>query len=91
MLTEKRGDFHKKTEIPIFMYTRQPEEWIKPMLLFIHGGAFIAGSTKVVENFCKLIAEMSGAVSCRCDYRLATEHYFRQGFMTVMTPWFTQH
>ena len=61
------------------------------MLLFIHGGAFIAGSTKVVENFCKLIAEMSGAVVAGVDYRLAPEHYFRQGFMTVMTPWFTPY
>lgn len=51
----------------------------KPMLLFIHGGAFIAGQTSVVENFCRLVAKLSDAVVVGVDYRLSPEHYFPVG------------
>lgn len=48
----------------------------KPMMLFIHGGAFIAGHTAVVENFCKLVAKLADSVVVGVDYRLSPEHRF---------------
>lgn len=48
----------------------------KPMMLFVHGGAFIAGHTAVVENFCRLVAKLADIVVVGVDYRLSPEHYF---------------
>lgn len=79
VLTEKKVISTRNGDTDIYVYTPAGGMDKKPMLLFIHGGAFIAGSTKVVENFCKLIAEMSGAVVVGVDYRLAPEHYFPAG------------
>ncbi len=52
---------------------------VKPMLLYIHGGAFIAGSTEEEADFCKLIAEEADAILVGVDYRLAPEHLFPIG------------
>lgn len=51
----------------------------KPMMLFIHGGAFIAGQTSVVENFCRLVAKLADTVVVGVDYRLSPENYFPVG------------
>lgn len=51
----------------------------KPAMLFFHGGAFIAGSTRVVENFCRLLAELADMTVIGVEYRLAPEHPFPAG------------
>lgn len=48
--------------------------------VYIHGGAWIGGSVYTVENFCKLLAELSGAVVFNVDYSLAPEKPFPNGF-----------
>lgn len=52
---------------------------IKPAFIFIHGGGFFAGSTDVVGNACKYLAQKSGAKVFSVDYRLAPEHKFPLG------------
>lgn len=79
VVTKKQVIPTRNGDTYIYVYTPVGGMDKKPLLLFIHGGAFIAGSTKVVENFCKLIAEMAGAVVVGVDYRLAPEHYFPAG------------
>lgn len=64
---------------PITIYTPEGGKEIKPAMLYIHGGAFIAGSTKAVENFCKLLAEVCDMVIVGVDYRLAPENQFPAG------------
>lgn len=51
----------------------------KPVLIFFHGGGWIGGSTYVVENFCKLIAEKANCVVFNVDYSLAPEKPFPNG------------
>ena len=52
----------------------------KPALVFFHGGGWIGGTTYVVENFCKLIAEKANCVVFNVDYSLAPEKPFPNGF-----------
>ncbi|MBE6052443.1 MAG: alpha/beta hydrolase [Clostridium sartagoforme] len=51
-----------------------------PALVFFHGGGWIGGTTYVVENFCKLIAEKANCVVFNVDYSLAPEKPFPNGF-----------
>lgn len=62
-------------------YPRLMENKInKPALVFFHGGGWIGGTTYVVENFCKLIAEKANCVVFNIDYSLAPEKPFPNGF-----------
>lgn len=62
-------------------YPRRSEKNGKrPALIFFHGGGWIGGSVYVVENFCKLIAELADAVVFNVDYSLAPEKPFPNGF-----------
>ena len=53
----------------------------RPVAVYFHGGAFFGGTTRVVENSCKLLAERSGALVVSVDYALAPEHRFPEGLM----------
>lgn len=48
-------------------------------LVFFHGGGWIGGTTYVVENFCKLIAERADCVVFNIDYSLAPEKPYPNG------------
>lgn len=65
--------------IPVRLYSPKEGENL-PALVFFHGGGFIGGSLKTVENPCKAIAEKANAVVISVDYRLAPEHPFPIGF-----------
>lgn len=58
-------------------------EWLRPrerataadgVLLFIHGGGFIAGSPRTHRSFTAWLAQASGVPVFSLDYRLAPEH-----------------
>lgn len=48
-------------------------------LIFFHGGGFVGGTTYVVENYCKLIAERINGIVFNIDYSLAPEYKFPCG------------
>jgi acetyl esterase/lipase len=64
--------------IPIRIYSPGKAERM-PAVVFFHGGGFIGGSVKAVENPCKALAEKAGAVVVSVDYRLAPEYPFPTG------------
>ena len=66
-------------DTPVYLYRPAGGRDIKPVMVFFHGGAFIEGSTKTVENFCKILAELSDMLLVCVDYRLAPEHPFPEG------------
>lgn len=45
----------------------------RPIVLFIHGGGWIAGSLEIVDSFCRSLAGLSGCIVVSIDYRLAPE------------------
>jgi acetyl esterase/lipase len=48
----------------------------KPVLVFYHGGGFVAGNPDSVDPLCRALAEDLGAIVVSVDYRLAPEHPF---------------
>lgn len=64
-------------KINVFVY--QPDDQqgrIRPGILHMHGGGFVAGSADMNEGFCKKMAYDLNAVVVSVDYRLATEAPF---------------
>lgn len=50
-----------------------------PVVLYLHGGGFIAGSVQYYRNQCRLLAQESGAVVVFPEYRLAPENPYPAG------------
>ena len=78
VLPTKHGD------VPVKIYS--PEAAAKgisglPAVIYIHGGAFYGGTVEVVENSCRLLADLASAVVISVDYGLAPEHKFPEGLM----------
>lgn len=45
-----------------------------PVVVFYHGGGFVAGSVEAVDPLCGHLAEELGSIVVAVDYRLAPEH-----------------
>jgi acetyl esterase len=45
-----------------------------PLLVWFHGGGWVAGSIDTVDPFCRLFAHQAGVHILSVDYRLAPEH-----------------
>ena len=66
-------------KIPITFF-RIPNKEKQSATVFIHGGGYIGGSTLVLQNQCRFLAEQSGATVISIDYRLAPEAPFPAAF-----------
>ncbi|HTG70482.1 MAG TPA: alpha/beta hydrolase [Candidatus Udaeobacter sp.] len=64
--------------IPVRIYSPETDGE-RPCIVFFHGGGFIGGGLKTVENPCKALAEKADAVVVSVDYRLAPEHAYPAG------------
>jgi acetyl esterase len=76
--TEERAIPGTDLPIPVRIYSPGKSARM-PAVVFFHGGAFIGGTVKAVENPCKALAEKAGAVVVSVDYRLAPECPFPAG------------
>ncbi|ATO20162.1 esterase [Acinetobacter sp. LoGeW2-3] len=47
-----------------------------PVLVYYHGGGFVAGNLEVADETCHVLAEMNQHIVVSVDYRLAPEHPF---------------
>lgn len=59
------------------LYRRaESADTIEPVLLFFHGGGYIACSVESHERLCCRLARLAGCAILSVDYRLAPEHVF---------------
>jgi len=86
-LTTSAGD------VPVCIYTPDSTQGNLALVVYIHGGAFIGGTTGVVENACKLTAERSEAVVISVSYALAPENQFPCGLeqCNQVVQWAFEH
>ncbi|MFT4880626.1 MAG: acetyl esterase [Salinirussus sp.] len=50
-----------------------------PVLVYYHGGGFIAGSLDTHDNICAALTNRAGCLTVSVDYRLSPEHPFPAG------------
>ncbi len=67
-------------DVPVLVYSPEALK-DRAIVIYIHGGGFLGGTTRVVENACKLLADRAEAVVISVDYALAPEHPFPEGLM----------
>jgi len=61
--------------IPIRVYTPKGDGPF-PLLVFIHGGGFLAGNLETHDNACRYLCNRTPCCVVAVDYRLAPEHKF---------------
>jgi acetyl esterase len=61
--------------IPVRIYTPRGRGPLA-LLVYFHGGGWIAGDIRVYDTLCRALANASGCVVASVDYRLAPEHPF---------------
>lgn len=68
-------------DVPVRIYTpHSVGPAPSPVIVYFHGGAWIAGSLGTHDGTCRHLADMSGCKLVSVDYRLAPEHKFPVGF-----------
>ena len=60
--------------IPLRWYTPSGTKGGTPVLVFIHGGGWVQGSTRMYDPICSHLAAELGIVVVSLDYRMAPEH-----------------
>ncbi|WP_025291678.1 alpha/beta hydrolase [Sphingomonas sanxanigenens] len=63
--------------VPVRLYRRtEAGDAPEPVLLFLHGGGYIACSIDSHERLCSRLARLAGCTIVSVEYRLAPEHVF---------------
>jgi acetyl esterase len=63
-------------ELPARLYTPEEAAGPGPLVVYYHGGGWVAGDLDTHEEPCRVLARSSGARVLSVDYRLAPEHPF---------------
>lgn len=63
------------TSLPLRVYTPNTQG-PRPVVLYFHGGGFVAGDLDVVDEPARAVANATGATVVTAAYRLAPEHAF---------------
>lgn len=69
--------------INTFFYWPRDIEGKMPVILYVHGGAFMTGDHTQYENQCKLLSEKARALVVFPEYRLAPENPFPAGLNDI--------
>ena len=56
------------------LYTPSHGAGPRPVLVYMHGGGWVAGSVATHDPFCRLLSEAAGVIVLSVEYRLAPEH-----------------
>lgn len=83
-ITEEKIDVKKEKisigerTVQVYIYTpvNQYQKGERSVCIFCHGGSWVSGSSKVVENAMLLLAERADCIVFNVDYDLAPEYQF---------------
>ncbi|WP_315080730.1 alpha/beta hydrolase [uncultured Clostridium sp.] len=69
-------------KIPVRIYTPEDGQ-ILPIIIYSHGGSWIAGNLDTHDNVCRKLSQNTKAIVLSVDYRLAPENPFPVGLNDV--------
>jgi acetyl esterase len=80
-------------EIAVRVYTPPAVEGPLPVVVFFHGGGWVACTLETHDPICRALAKETGSVVVSVDYRLAPEHKFPAGVEDCLaaTEWTLSH
>lgn len=70
-----RGDLPVGEGVTVRVY-RPDVATPTPVVVFVHGGAWVSGTLDAYDNICESMVELAGCVVVSVGYRLAPEHPF---------------
>jgi acetyl esterase len=75
------------------LYTPPSPEGRLPMLLYLHGGGWVAGSVATHDPFCRLLSGAAEVIITSIEYRTAPEHPYPAAVDDTLTAvqWADQH
>ncbi|GGF47379.1 carboxylesterase NlhH [Azorhizobium oxalatiphilum] len=75
------------------LFTPPGAEGPLPLLVYLHGGGWVAGSLATHDPFCRLLSGATDTLILSVDYRLAPEHPFPAGLEDTITAirWALDH
>ncbi|WP_433966707.1 alpha/beta hydrolase [Tunturiibacter gelidiferens] len=76
----------------VWIYSAGSEE-PAPVVVFFHGGGWVAGTLETHDPYCRALAKEAGVVVVSVDFRLAPEHKFPAGLEDCIaaTEWVMAH
>jgi len=68
-------------------------EGLLPVLVYLHGGGWAAGSVATHDPFCRLLSEAAGVIVASVEYRLAPEHRYPAAVEDALAAvhWVSEH
>lgn len=60
--------------VQVRAYAQDGDAGPRPLLLWLHGGGFVAGSVRDLDHVCSRLARLAGVTVVSLEYRLAPEH-----------------
>jgi len=75
MIKELKFIIGELPEFKIRIYDTAPD-FNKPVLVYFHGGNWVAGNLETCDHICRTLAEGSGYTVVSVDYALAPEYHF---------------
>ena len=75
------------------LYTPPDAEAPLPVLVYLHGGGWAAGSVETHDPFCRLLCAAAGAMILSVEFRLAPEHPYPAGLEDTLAAyhWAGEH
>jgi acetyl esterase len=75
------------------LYTPSRPEGPLPMLVYLHGGGWVAGSVATHDPFCRLLSGAAELIIASIEYRMAPEHPYPAAVDDTLTAvhWAAQH
>jgi acetyl esterase len=75
------------------LYTPHRVEGPLPVLVYLHGGGWVAGSVATHDPFCRLLSGAAELIIASIEYRMAPEHRYPAALDDTLTAvqWANQH